>query len=74
MSAGPMVAALRPGGALVVQTYTVEQLQFSRGPRKREHLLDPNELFRAFRRLRVAYYREVTREERAVASLLAYKL
>jgi len=71
---GPMVGALKPGGALVVQTYTVEQLQFSRGPRSREHLLEPNELFLAFRRLRVAYYREVIREERAVASLLAYKL
>lgn len=70
----PMVAVLKPGGALVVHTYTVEQLQFSRGPRKREHLLEPNELFLAFRRLRVAYYREVTGEERAIASLLAYKL
>ncbi|HKZ53464.1 MAG TPA: class I SAM-dependent methyltransferase [Candidatus Acidoferrales bacterium] len=70
----PTVAALKPGGALVVQTYTMEQLQFPRGPRRREHLLEPNELFRAFRRLRVAYYREVTRDERAIASLLAYKL
>jgi 2-polyprenyl-3-methyl-5-hydroxy-6-metoxy-1,4-benzoquinol methylase len=71
---GPMAAALKPGGALVMQTYTVEQLQFACGPRRREHLLEPNELYRSFRRLRLAYYREVTRDERAIASLLAYKL
>lgn len=71
---GPMVEALKPGGALVMETYTVEQLLLPKGPRSREHLLEPNELYRAFRHLRLGYYREVTRQERAVASLLAYKL
>jgi len=69
-----MEAALRPGGALVMETYTVEQLQFARGPRRREFLLEPNELYEAFRHLRIAHYREGVRDERAVASLLAYKL
>lgn len=69
-----MEAALKPGGALVVETYTGEQLQFARGPRRRDYLLEPNELYEAFRRLRIAHYREVVREERAVASLLAYTL
>lgn len=68
-----MERALKQGGALLVQTLTVEQLQFSTGPRNREHLLEPNELYRTFRHLRVAYYREVVRGERAVASLLAYR-
>jgi tellurite methyltransferase len=69
-----MEAALKPGGALVVETYTVEQLQFARGPRRRDYLLEPNELYRAFRHLRIAHYQEVVRDERAVARLLAYKL
>jgi ubiquinone/menaquinone biosynthesis C-methylase UbiE len=58
----PMVAALKPGGALMMESYTVEQLDFPQGPRTREHLLEPNELFRAFRHLWVAYYREVSRK------------
>lgn len=69
-----MERALKQGGALVVQTLTVEQLQFPTGPRTRKHLLEPNELYQAFRHLRVAYYREIVRNERAVASLLAYRM
>lgn len=69
-----MEQALAPGGALLIETYTVEQLHLPHGPRRRDHLLEPNELYHAFRHLRVALYREVTREGRAVASLLAYKL
>lgn len=68
-----MERALRSGGALVMETYTTDQLNFSQGPRREEHLLEPGELYQAFRHLRVAYYREVTRRERAVASLLAFK-
>lgn len=68
-----MKAALKPGGALIIETYTVEQLQFARGPRRREFLLEPNELYAAFRQLRIAHYREVIRDQRALASLLAYK-
>lgn len=71
---GPMERTLRRGGALVVETYTVEQRQFPRGPRDSAHLLEPNELYHAFRHLRVAYYREVQREQRAFASLLAYRV
>ncbi len=68
-----MVRALKPGGALMMETYTIEQAHAPRGPRNPAHLLQPNELYYAFRDLRVAYYREVVRGERAVASLLAYK-
>lgn len=69
-----MERAVRAAGALVIETYTTDQLQFPRGPRRPEHLLRPNELYQTFRRWRIAYYREVTRENKAVASLLAYKL
>ena len=64
--------ALRPGGWLVYETYTLEQLQLSTGPRNPDHLLRPGELLEAFRDLEVVYYRE-TQAERAVASLVARK-
>lgn len=64
---------LKPGGALMMETYTTDQLRLPHGPQRPEHLLQPNELYRAFRHLRIAYYREVTRDGRAVASLLAYR-
>ena len=64
--------ALRPGGWLVYETYTLEQLQLSSGPRNPDHLLRPGELLEAFRDLEVVYYRE-TQAERAVASLVARK-
>lgn len=69
-----LAGVLRPGGALLVETCTIEQLQFSTGPRNPEHLLQPNELYRAFRHWRVTHYREIIREDRALASLLAYKI
>ena len=65
---------LKPGGALLMETYTIEQLQFSQGPRNPAHLLQPNELYRAFRHWRVAHYREIIRENRALASLLAGRI
>jgi SAM-dependent methyltransferase len=68
-----MERALRTGGALMIQTYTVEQAGRERGPKNPEFLLQPNELYRTFRHLRVAYYREVDDGHRAIASLLAYR-
>jgi hypothetical protein len=67
-----MLSALRPGGWVVYETYTLEQLQFSSGPRDPGHLLRPGELLAAFRGLRVVFYREAM-EGRAVASLVARK-
>ena len=46
-------SALRPGGFLVYKTYTVDQLQFPVGPRHPQHLLQHQELLRAFPYLRV---------------------
>ncbi len=68
-----MERALRSGGALLIQTYTREQAGRERGPRNPEFLLQPNELYRTFRHLRVAYYREIDDGHRAIASLLAYQ-
>ncbi len=65
-------SALRPGGFLVYQTYTVDQLQFPGGPRHPEHLLRHQELLRAFPGLRVLYYEE-TVLGRGVARLMARK-
>lgn len=68
-----MERALRQGGALIMETYTIEQLPCRHGPSNPEHLLQPNELYRAFRHLRVVHYREMIKEERATASLLAFR-
>ena len=69
-----MERALKWGGALAMETYTVDQLRFSRGPRNPAHLLEVNELYQAFRHLHIAYYRELVREGRALASLLAFRV
>jgi SAM-dependent methyltransferase len=58
--------SLRPGGILLYKTYTRQQLQFERGPRNPEHLLEPKELRGAFPGLRVLDYRESI-TDRAVA-------
>lgn len=67
-----IVRALVPGGWLVYETYTREQLRHPSGPRHPEHLLEPGELRRAFPSFEVRVYREAT-EPKAVASLLAEK-
>lgn len=64
--------ALVPGGWVIFETYTREQLRFDRGPRNPDHLLEPGELRRAFADFQVRLYRETT-EGRAVASLVAEK-
>lgn len=69
----PIKRALRAGGALLFETYTVNQLQFAKGPRNPAHLLALNELYWAFRDLRLTFYRERVKDEKAVASLLAFK-
>ncbi|HZV00864.1 MAG TPA: class I SAM-dependent methyltransferase [Planctomycetota bacterium] len=54
-------AALEPGGVLVYETFTRDQLAFPEAhPRREEFLLAPNELLRAFPTLRVLRYAETT--------------
>lgn len=66
------VQALRPGGTLLFETYTREQLAFAGGPRNPAYLLDAGELRNAFPELRVIFYREL-RAGQGIASLVAQK-
>lgn len=68
----PLHAALRPGGLIVYETYTCNQLRFGSGPRNPAHLLGPGELLEAFGDWGVIFYRE-TRLERGIASIVARK-
>jgi SAM-dependent methyltransferase len=55
--AGPLVAALRPGGLLYYQTFTREKATPG-GPSNPDFLLAPNELLVLFAGLRLVVYRE----------------
>jgi SAM-dependent methyltransferase len=56
-----LVKLLKPGGLLIYKTYLCGTLK---GPTHPLHLLEPNELLRAFRDLRVLHYRETIGESR----------
>jgi SAM-dependent methyltransferase len=66
--------ALRPGGLLVYETYTVEQTAFGR-PRNPDHLLHPGELRQAFFDWDIVHFFEGLKENprRAVAQLVCRK-
>lgn len=69
-------AALRPGGLLVYETFTIQQRELGTGPRNPAFLLAPGELPRLFPDLEVVTWREeITRGEHASATarLLARK-
>ncbi len=72
-----LVEALRPGGVLVLETFTAEQRRFGWGPTRDEHLLKPGELRGLFPQLETLVYREGTvdseRGPKAVAGLVARK-
>lgn len=67
-----LVKALRPGGLLLYKTYTQLHPKFGRGPTHPMHLLEENELLRAFRRLTVLHYHETVRE-RGIAKFVGRK-
>jgi len=71
-----MKEALKPGGMVIYETYTLENLERGfDGPRNKEYLLQSNELLDFFRDFKIVYYREfVVHEKKAVASLIARKL
>src|SRR2546428_12852236 len=69
---GQIRQALRPGGLLIYETYTLDQLRSAAGPRNPAHLLEPAELLRAFGDWDVILYRETFRE-RGLASIVARK-
>ena len=69
----PQIAdALRPGGFLIYKTYTREQSKLEGGPTLPMHLLEPDELPKAFAGLQILHYRETT-QDRATAELVARK-
>ncbi len=69
---GQIRQALRPGGLLIYETYTLDQLRFATGPRNAAHLLEPAELLREFGDWDVILYHE-TWMKRGLASLVARK-
>lgn len=70
-----MKDALKPGGMIIYETYTTENLERGfDGPKNKDYLLQPNELLHAFKDLKIIYYREVVVDnKKAVASLIARK-
>jgi len=67
-----MVRALRPDGVLLMETFTLAQMEFSGGPRNPAYLLETGELREAFPELCVLFYREL-RAGRGNRSLVAKK-
>ncbi len=67
-----IVQALKPGGRLLVQTYSREQLRFGWGPSNPDFLPGSNELLETFKGFRIRYYAEVVeeREEGRQAALV----
>jgi tellurite methyltransferase len=69
-----ILTTLRPGGMVVYETFSQEQAQYGH-PINPGHLLQPNELLKAFQRLRIRVYRDVVMEgPQAVVSLIAEKI
>ena len=74
-----LVAALRPGGVLVFESFTTEQRRFGWGPMQDDFLLRPGELRSLFAGLEELVYREGLVESqsgrgtKAVAGLVARK-
>ena len=67
-----IVKALKPGGLLLYKTYTRLHPKFGRGPTHPMHLLEENELLRAFSELTVLHYHETVRD-RGVAEFAGRK-
>ncbi len=69
---------LKPGGAVVYQTFTTEQARYGR-PTNPDHLLEPGELKRAFHEWEVLRFKEVVGPgrrggpDRAIAGIVARK-
>ena len=72
-----IAAALKPGGVLVFESFTIDQLQFGWGPKSPDHLLRPGELRDMFPGLETLLYHEGIvqgdRGPKAVARLIGRK-
>jgi tellurite methyltransferase len=67
-----LVAALKPGGLLIYETFTVDQARRGK-PTNPDFLLEPGELVRLVQPLEIVDSREGTFEERDVAAVVARK-
>ena len=67
-----IAAALKPGGMALIETYTMDHIQY-RPQFNKTWLLKPNELLTIFPGLRVLRYSEVDTGQAAFASILAQK-
>lgn len=65
-------SAIKPGGLLIYETYTLEHLNFGLKPQNPAHLLEKDELLRAFGDWEIIYYR-ATWMKHGMASLVARK-
>lgn len=70
-----MKEALKPGGMIIYETYTIENWERGfEGPKNKDYLLQSNELLNLFKDLKILYYRElVLNNKKAIASLIAKK-
>ena len=68
----PLQAAVRSGGFVVYETFTIAQLRYPKGPRSPDHLLQHGELRDAFRSWQHWAYEERD-DTMAVARLVARK-
>lgn len=70
-----MKEALKPGGMIIYETYTIEHGERGfEGPKNKDYLLNPNELLNLFRDFKIIFYRElVLNNKKAIASLIARK-
>jgi len=64
--------ALKPGGALIYRTYTLDRMKVPGGPSDPQYLLKPNELLHAFHSMRVLHYHEMV-QGKAAAELVAIR-
>src|SRR4030042_6173558 len=75
--AGPVVQALKRGGVLVFESFTIDQLQYGYGPKDPAFLVRPGELREMFAGLEALLYHEGVMEgdrgPKAVAQLIARK-
>ncbi len=55
----PICRSLRPGGRLMFQTFSRDQLAFSGGPRNPEHLAKPEEILPPISSLRLRFYEDL---------------
>ena len=76
--AGPIVEALKRGGVLVFESFTIDQLQHGYGPKDPAFLMRPGELWEMFAGLETLLYFEGVvegdRGPKAVAQLIGRKL